>query len=166
MKEEWRNVVGYDGKYIVSSNGNVRSLIALKSKGIPVDRKIQTDKDGYSVVSVQFNKKNKVLKIHRIVAEAFIPNPENEATVNHINEIKDDNRVANLEWCSFRDNSRHSFCRKIEQCDLEWNTIKVWDAMRDAEREGYHRRHISECCHGKNKTHAGYKWRYYEYSKV
>lgn len=96
--EIWKEITGYEGIYEISSFGNLRSIyrrqyFILKPK--------QT---GYCVVSLRKNGRNQELKVHRIVAAAFIPNTENKPVVNHINGIKNDNRVENLEWVTHREN--------------------------------------------------------------
>lgn len=111
---EWRDVVGFEGLYEVNSEGQIKSLDKLSPHwkgGIRnIKGKILTgtlDKDGYKVVSLSLNGVKKIHKIHRLVAECFIENPSNKETVNHINGIKADNLVSNLEWNTHRENSIH-----------------------------------------------------------
>lgn len=111
---EWRDVVGFEGLYKVSSNGDVKSLDREKRhpKGTKYIKggiilKLSTDKDGYKVVSLKKNLFTKMLKVHRIVAEAFIPNPLNKETVNHIDNNKSNNSLSNLEWNTYRENNIH-----------------------------------------------------------
>lgn len=115
-KEEWRPVIGYEGLYEVSDWGNVRTVeriidmfMFLQSKY--VKRKIKCkllskfkDKDGYDGVNFKIKGVHKLGKVHRLVAEAFIPNPENKPYIDHINGIRDDNRVENLRWCTQKEN--------------------------------------------------------------
>ena len=106
MIEEWRPVVGYEGLYEVSNTGRVRSLdMYVKSrygnyrlhKGKVLSP--AKDKNGYLKVNLCYNGKDKIIRVHRLVTEAFIPNPDNLPEVNHKDEDKTNNRVENLEWC-------------------------------------------------------------------
>lgn len=108
MSDEWRPVVGYEGLYEVSNTGKVRSLNYMKRKGYVKELKPNTDKDGYKTYALS-NGKTLTKKAHRLVAKAFIPNPDAYPIINHLNGIKDDNRVENLEWCTRSHNSQHSF---------------------------------------------------------
>jgi len=152
-QEKWRLIEGLNSDYEVSNLGNIKSL-NYKRSGKEGFLKIQHDKDGYCVVSIR----SKIYKLHRLVAEAFIPNPIGKKTVNHINKNKKDNNVYNLEWMTNAENSRHSFSMQLIQKSLSNNIVNVWSSCREAERAGFHRRHIVECCNGLGKTHSGFKW--------
>lgn len=100
MIEEWRKIVGYEGLYEVSSFGRVRSLDRFyyrlhKGKFLSPTK----DRYGYLTVTLNCNGKSKTIKIHRLVAQAFLPNPDNLPQVNHKDEVKSNNCVENLEWC-------------------------------------------------------------------
>lgn len=102
ITEEWRNVVGYEGLYAVSSWGRIQNL---KNKTIyPIDY----SKNYYRTVLLMKNFEVKSYPVHRIVAMAFIPNPDNLPVVNHIDGIKCHNNVENLEWVSYKENSEHA----------------------------------------------------------
>lgn len=108
--EAWKDIKGYEGSYQVSDQGRVRSLDRLNSagkrtKGI-IRRQIK-NKNGYLYVNLCRSGKSSNCPVHRLVASAFIPNPDNKYTVNHKNENKEDNRVENLEWMSLLENLRY-----------------------------------------------------------
>ena len=123
MEEDWKDVVGFEGKYEVSNLGRIRSLphetLIVRNFGTPyylskLGRIInpQPRRHGYLSVWLYGNGGNngrtgKQYSVHRIVAEAFCPNPNGCEEVNHINEDKSDNRACNLEWCTHKENSNH-----------------------------------------------------------
>ena len=106
--EIWKNINGYEGYYQVSNYGKIKTFNAYHHKGkemICIGRKLN---NGYIGFSLQKEKIIKQELVHRLVAKAFIPNPENKKVINHINGIKNDNRVENLEWCTQKENINHS----------------------------------------------------------
>lgn len=129
--EVWKDINNFEGIYQISNKGNVRSLeryVYCKSKNKPnlikeCILKQRLDKYGYFIVNLKKNQKSHIRKTHRLVAEAFIENIQNLETVNHINGIKTDNRVENLEWLSFGDNARHRTKNllvkpKLKKCEI------------------------------------------------
>ena len=114
MEEFWKDIEGYEGWYQVSSQGRVRSVeryVNYKKTGLSnrKSRILKAKKDyyGYMVVNLSVNCKVKTMKIHRLVADAFIPNPDNLPCVNHKDEDKTNNFVDNLEWCSVAYNNTY-----------------------------------------------------------
>ena len=157
--------------YFVDNEGNVYSKkyhpIQNKHK-ILKQLKPKKDKYGYLVVSMSKNQKHFSKTIHRLVAEAFIPNPENKPQVNHKNGIKTDNYVANLEWVSVQENAIHrvSVLKKLPKgkkvLQIKNNIIiKEFSSATDAAQETkVCRAAITAACRGVNKSAAGYQWKY------
>ena len=160
----WKPVVGFEEHYLVSDSGQVWSLRRHRSLKPKIDRY------GYEAVGLSVNGKLYHRTIHRLVAEAFIPNPNNLPTVNHINENKTDNRVSNLEWTSIADNVNHGTRNErmantksrhpVERIDKD-GTIVTYKGVKDAWRKtGITRSSISLCCKNIRHTAGGYRWRY------
>ena len=107
MAELWKDVVGYEGLYRVSSHGRVKSFHKSWESGLIM--KCRTHhKSGYPQVQLKSKKgKNRTIYVHRLVAVAFIPNPENKLCVNHIDENRENNVLENLEWVTHKENSNH-----------------------------------------------------------
>ncbi len=103
---DYKTIPNYDG-YVAHSDGRIYSLKRKKFKCFNLD------KYGYLQCCVQQNKKQKNLTVHRLIAISFIPNPENKKTVNHINGIKTDNRVENLEWATMKENAIHAINTRL-----------------------------------------------------
>ena len=162
MSEEWRDVVGYEGLYQVSDQGRVKSFKWNKERFL----KPSMDKDGYLLVTLCAGGKRKTLKVHRLVCEAFHENPDNKPQVNHINEIKTDNRASNLEWCTCKQNVNHGsrnerVSKPVGQYSLDGKLIKLWPSTMEAERQaGFNHGNISQVANGKYKQAYGCIWRY------
>jgi hypothetical protein len=113
--EIWKDVIDFEGIYQVSYFGNIKSLrryVFYQNKKMIIKEKqlkLRLNKAGYYQINTNKTKKVKTFLVHRLVALAFIPNPENKPQVNHINGIKSDNRVENLEWCTRSENTIHSY---------------------------------------------------------
>ena len=160
--ETFIKIDGFE-KYEVSNLGKVRNI---KSGRI---LKPRIDKDGYLKHQLYVRDKKKYLFLHRIIATAFIDNPEGKPCVNHIDENKANNDLSNLEWCTIRENIIHGtrtkraaekHFKKIIQLDLNDNILNEFESMVQAEQEtGVSANNISHCCNGKRKSSGGYKWR-------
>lgn len=180
--EIWKPIVGYDG-YEVSNLGRVRSLDRIDSRNHFIKGKIislNKRKGEYLSFSLCKNGKVKAVNVHRIVAQAFIPNPNNYSIVNHKDENPLNNCVDNLEWCTHKHNmnwgninikraeslgygKNNPFSIPILQFDKNGNFIKEWASTMDVQRE-LHINHsnIIKCCKSKLKTTGGFIWKYKE----
>lgn len=197
-KEIWEDVVGYEGYYQVSNLARVKSLARkLKSNGnlkyvgdlasldktyIKPEKILSQNKskDGYLRCIFSKNGKPKMQSVHRLVAQAFIHNPNNMPVVNHIDEDKTNNLPSNLEWVSvaynnvygtriqrvknsegFKRNSEKNR-KPLSQYDLNGNLIASFNSLKEAaeSNNSYKKSGISNCLVGRNKTYKGYKWEY------
>lgn len=175
--ETWKDIKGYEGIYQISDKGRVKRIGSYRNqatswksgrllKPTPKDR-------GYMIVGLSNNNKVKTAYVHRLVAEAFIPNPQDKPTVNHKNGDRSDNNASNLEWATYLENNIHSIevlgrdtknssdSKAVLQFDLDGNFIKEYPSMREAQRQtGIHA--IDKVCAGAKyrKTAGGYIWRY------
>lgn len=182
--ENWKDIKGYEGLYQVSDLGRVKSLERdIYFPNGTVNRHIEEkilvpilNVYGYSFVNLHKNGTSKAILIHRLVAMAFIENPENKSQINHKNEVKTDNFVENLEWCDSAYNANYGTrnARMIQNrrsyklgnnpkakaifCE-ELN--KTFDCITSAEEElGISVSSISQACKGKQKTAGGFHWRF------
>lgn len=169
--EIWKDIKGYENKYQISNYGRVKSLLNVCWYNEKKREKILTIKTTSHYPHIRLMNKGigKNYLIHRLVAEAFIPNPKKLPQVNHKDENKCNNCVDNLEWCTNKYNVNYGKRKKIvkeklsikiEQYDLTYNLIKVWGTMNDAIRYYNNNRHICDVCKGKRKTASGYIWKY------
>lgn len=153
-----KDIKGFEGQYAITSCGKVWSY---KSKRflVPWDNQY-----GYLQVGLMVNSKLKKYRIHRLVAEAYIPNPDNKPYVNHLNECKSDNYVSNLEWATAKENINYG--TGIERgSKRQWTKIRcvetgdIYPSQKAASRDtGICVQSIHFCIHGKQKTAGGYHW--------
>lgn len=170
-----------NGLYEISNTGKVRSLNYNREKRIKELRPYMNTR-GYWAVTLFNNNNEKVKMVHRLVAEAFIENIENNALVNHKDGNKLNNNADNLEWCTPQHNikeafriglnktkqgTEHHLSRKVKQYDKNYNYIKTWGCIKDIQKElGFKTANISACCRGKAKRAYGYIWEYVKYIEV
>lgn len=171
-KEVWRDISGYVGLYQVSNLGRVRSLDRVDMRGCHVKERVLAgglDKGGYRLVVLCRDGKQKTYKVHRLVAEAFLSNPDNLPEVNHKDEDKTNNTVSNLEWCSRSYNINYGTRNKRARKAITRTQGKpvyvtspsgnryCFDSTRKAARLlGLSSGHISDCLNGKLKHHHGF----------
>lgn len=176
--EEWKDIKGFEGLYQVSNYGRVKSLPKYKKPKNRIMKPYKTI-DGRYQITLHKNAKNKKLFVHRLVAGAFIPNPENKPEVNHIDPVTKelcDNRVCNLEWVTSKENTQwcikcgnlykpcfgkfgkdHHGSKPIIQLTKDGVFVKRWENAREIQRNiGIDYRFISRCCNHKCKTAHGY----------
>jgi hypothetical protein len=168
--EEWRDVVGYEGKYQVSSFARVKSLNYHRSGKEKILKLFEVR--GYLYVGFCNNGNQKHPLVHRLVACAFIPNPDNLPFINHKDENTKNNFVENIEWCDPKYNVNYGTRNErvsvslLNRKDLSKpvlcvETGVVYPSAAEADRcTGANFRHISNCCLGKRQTTGGYHWRY------
>lgn len=185
MDEIWKNIKGYEGEYQVSNLGRIKSLYRRVNngtlKGRIINEKIlipQDNRNGY--LQVRLNKNNKEFHyyVHRLVAQAFIENPNNLSQVNHINENKYDNNVSNLEWCNCSYNIRYGTGnerrissrnkkdnpnseREVHQYSLDGEYIQSYSSIAKAAKvNGFLENGIRPCCRCVGKSAYGFMWSY------
>ena len=168
--EIWRDIDGYVGLYKVSNVGRVKSLERIDRQGRRITEKILAydSSRAYYEVVLSKNGKRQRKSVHRIVAEAFIPNPNNLPQVNHKDEDKHNNCVDNLEWITLADNNTYgtrlqrsmsALSTPVYQKKLDGTIIREWESLAQIESEcGYLRSVISRAINGKAKTAYGYRW--------
>lgn len=186
MEEIWKPIEGYEGIYSVSNLGNIKGVVRPGSSGALL--KPVKNHFGYLTVHLYSHPKNRGFLIHRLVAKAFIPNPENKKTVNHIDGNKENNMVENLEWATYSENHKHAYrmgLKKVSDkqraaasitgtrtCALNRPKRPVNMTRADGSKKYFESAHeaarfvkgdpspIIRCCKGKKKTYKGCTWEY------
>lgn len=174
--EIWKDIKGYEGIYQVSNYGRVkvldRKVWNAKVECVRKGRIFKTTKGsrGYIQVALTKNGKSRIFNVHRLVAQAFIPNPLNLPQVNHIDGNKTNNNVSNLEWCTAQENIQHAHkmnltsnvSRKVQK--LEKYTKNILCEYKSAHEasviEKIDETSIRRCCNYIRKSAGGYSWKY------
>ena len=187
--EIWKTAVYdneiYEGLYKVSNFGKILSL-NYHNTGKAELMNPSTSTDGYLKVNLRKNGERKTCLVHRLVAETFLPNPENLPQVNHIDEDKTNNFVflnedgsvdkekSNLEWKSPKDNNNHGTrnerisktqtngirSKRVLQLSLSGELIREWPSTNECGRNGFNQSAVAACCRGEKPQYKGYKWCY------
>ena len=164
MKQWFKEIEGLKGLYLISNLGNIYSRKTnkiLKS----------VNSKGYRYITIYTQNGQVTYSVHRLVAKSFVVNYNNKPHVNHINEIKSDNRSSNLEWCTHKENMNHGTRNQrvraktkkmpVAKCDIETGEIlQKYESTKEASREGYTRESISRACRGIYANHKGFKWKF------
>ena len=178
--EEWKDIPGYEGFYQVSSYGRVRSVDRIDSENHFRESRIMVQNylRGYARVGLRKGEGQKMHFVHRLVANVFIPNPDNLPQVNHKDENPGNNFASNLEWCDTRYNINYGRrnrkvsekmvgktntpgSKQVEQQTKSGEHLNTYKSLAEAEREtGVLSENISAVCRGKQKTAGGFKWNY------
>lgn len=172
MQEIWKDITGYEGLYQVSTFGRVKSIPHLIRANISGGKRITEEYiknttvgwHGYVWVVLCKNGKTKTHSVHRLVAIAFIENPNKLPAVNHIDGNKENNAVYNLEWCTNHENQIHAARNGLLPNSKKVvciETGEVYQSSGEAERAtGICGRNIRSACCGKYKTAGGYRWKW------
>lgn len=162
MREIWKPVDGFNGFYEVSDLGRIRSTNRLLKQ--------RKNNKGYFMVDLYKNNLRNQYLVHRLVAFAFVDNPQNYPCVNHKDENRENNKADNLEWCTQKYNMNYGSCpqrigkangKGVIQYDKSGNVVGKYISIIFAERmTGISNGSIGDCLHGRRKTAGGYLWRY------
>ena len=174
--EVWKDIKGYECLYQVSNCGNVRSLDRYVehysgSKRLMKGRILKPVINPYGYFQLVLSKDGKLrsVRVNRIVAMAFIPNPKNKRTVNHINGVKTNNSVNNLNWMTYKEQLNHAFDTGLKNCDYLKKKVKIFkddkvllfDSLIEASKHiGCHKSSVSKAIRGKTKSAYGWKVEY------
>lgn len=187
MDEVYKDIEGFEGLYQVSNLGNVKSLNYNNTKKEKLLKPI-INSNGYKRVSLYKNKTRKTYDVHRLVAQSFIENPNNLPCINHKDESRTNNIVTNLEWCTYKYNTNYGTCiaRMVKALSNNPNRLKaiskaltnnpkrskavcaykdgelvmIFPSVGEANRNGFHKGHVADCCNGKRKSYKGFVWSY------
>ena len=189
MTEQWRTAVYdgiiYEGLYKVSNLGKILSLNYRNTGKAELMTPVEMS-NGYFQVGLHKNKKTKMCLVHRLVAQTFLPNPENKPCINHkiegekgkkINMVffnedgSIDKERTSIEWATYEENNNYGThnermakarSKPVIQLSLLGDFIREWESAMECGRNGFSYQHVSECCLGKRKTHKGFRFMFAE----
>ena len=187
IKEIWKTAIYdgeiYEGLYKVSNWGRILSL-NYRNTGRADLMNPSDNGDGYFLVNLRKNKETKKCLVHRLVAETFLPNPENKPCVNHKIEGDEGKKInmvvfntdgsinkekSTIEWATYEENNNYATrnermaktkSKKVLQLSLSGDLIREWESTRECGRNGFNHSAVSACCNGERKTHKGFRWEY------
>lgn len=160
----WLSVPGYEGKYEAHGRGLIRNAVTKRVLR-PALIKV-----GYlTVVLCKNSNDHKTFYVHRIIGKIFLTTPQKEM-INHIDGIKTNNHISNLEWATRSENEKHAYkiglkhtpnpAKRTIQKDMQGNVIAVFASTWEAQKNGFSSSKVSDVCNGKGISHRGYKWEY------
>jgi hypothetical protein len=187
MEEIWKDIPKYEGLYQASNLGRIKTIIpkTFRYSKLSVEvikERLLTQVYSRGYLNVHFSNEGPK-SAHRLVALAFITNPKNKPYVNHINGLKDDNRIENLEWTTESENVLHSLyklgniksckkggehiqSKKVYQYSIKGELLKIWESLSSIELAGINYDYnISDCCNGRSKSSSGFVWSFTELSQ-
>lgn len=165
-EEKWKPIIGYEEFYKISNFGRIMNIKTCRILLLNTSSRC-----GYPMITLHKNGKTLCVLVHRLVAKAFLPNPNNHPQVNHKDENKLNNCASNLEWCSPKYNVNYGKCQEkkadaqskpVIQKTLNGETVKIYKSGLQAEKEtGIWKGNINKCVKGKVKTAGGFTWEGY-----
>lgn len=174
MTEIWKDVVGYEGRYQVSNLGRIKRITRI-TKWISINGKeayrldkekifsLEVGKTGYPIIRLHKNGHKRRVTVHRLVAQAFIPNPQNKPCINHKDGNRTNNNINNLEWCTYSENNLHEWrCLKKKAYNAlkvkRIDTGQIFDTLTEAAKSiGASKTNLSGALK-RNGTCGGIKW--------
>lgn len=184
--EEWKDIPGYEGIYLISNYGRVKNLgesFVSKDKkendGSKILKKV-IHPNGYCYANISKKGVKKSLRVHKYVGICFIDNPNKKPYINHIRGFKDDNCFTQLEWMTDSENKLHAFrylkiespfkgkfrindtCKKVIRINIKTGETKIYNHCASVKEDGFLPKKVNECCNKikSRNTHAGYKWEF------
>lgn len=170
---EIKNIIGYEGLYLITDSGdNDKTVFSVKLNKY---LKPTQDGEGYYFVTLSHNGEKRPYKIHKLIAEYFVSNPNGYDEIDHINGDNTLNTVDNIRWCTHQQNinnpvriernhnsqiNNEKKSKKVGQFTLEGKLIKIYPSVCECARIGFNKGHVAACCRGEQNYHKGYIWKY------